>query len=130
MDVTKSVDISIMLGLGDRHGKAAVEWTVDNLLSTYQVMENHCLRTVASFSAGSSVPFGRKIGRKKVYRFPFSDQSTLSHTMGVSTVSTRLGFDSIPLTSISSKMPCIRIAPPAESQMDTECCGSGGISPG
>ncbi|ETT58259.1 saccharopine dehydrogenase NADP-binding domain-containing protein [Paenibacillus sp. FSL H8-0457] len=100
LDVTESVDISIMLGLGDRHGKAAVEWTVDNLLSTFQVMENHRFRTVASFSDGRSVYFGSKIGRKKVYRFPFSDQSTLLHTMGVSAVSTRLGFDSPLLTSI------------------------------
>ncbi|MBY0163889.1 saccharopine dehydrogenase NADP-binding domain-containing protein [Cytobacillus firmus] len=100
LDVTESIDISIMLGLGDRHGKAAVEWTVDNLLSTFQVMEDHRLRTVASFSDGRTVRFGRKIGRKKVYRFPFSDQSTLPHTMGVSAVSTRLGFDSTLLTSI------------------------------
>lgn len=100
LDVTESVDISIMLGLGDRHGKAAVEWTVDNLLSTFQVMENHRLRTVASFSEGRSVHFGGKIGRKPVYRFPFSDQSTLPHTLEVPTVSTRLGFDSSPLTSI------------------------------
>lgn len=100
LDVTESVDISIMLGLGDRHGKAAVEWTVDNLLSAFQVMENHRLRTVVSFSDGRTVHFGRKIGHKKVYRFPFSDQSTLTNTMGVSAVSTRLGFDSTLLTSI------------------------------
>lgn len=100
LDVTESVDISIMLGLGDRHGKAAVEWTVDNLLSTFQVMENHRFRTVASFSDGRSVHFGGKIGCKPVYRFPFSDQSTLPHTLEVPSVSTRLGFDSSPLTSI------------------------------
>ncbi|MBX4149394.1 saccharopine dehydrogenase family protein [Paenibacillus lautus] len=100
LDVTESVDISIMLGLGDRHGKAAVEWTVDNLLSTFQVMENHRVKTVASFSDGRSVFFGEKIGRKSVYRFPFSDQSTLPNTLEVPTVSTRLGFDSSPLTTM------------------------------
>ncbi|WP_181469703.1 saccharopine dehydrogenase family protein [Paenibacillus sp. MDMC362] len=100
LDVTESVDISIMLGLGDRHGKAAVEWTVDNLLSTFQVMENHRIKTIASFSDGRSVFFGEKIGCKSVYRFPFSDQSTLPNTLEVPTVSTRLGFDSSPLTSI------------------------------
>lgn len=60
LDVTESVDISIMLGLGDRHGKAAVEWTVDNLLSTFQVMENHRVKTVASFSDGRSVFLAKK----------------------------------------------------------------------
>ncbi|MCV4230304.1 saccharopine dehydrogenase NADP-binding domain-containing protein [Virgibacillus sp. LDC1] len=100
LDVTESIDISIMLGLGDRHGKAAVEWTVDNLLSNFQVMEDHRLRTVASFSEGRAVHFGGKIRRKPVYRFPFSDQSTLPHTLEVPNVSTRLGFDSSPLTSI------------------------------
>ena len=55
LDVTESIDISIMLGLGDRHGRVAVEWTVDNLLSTFQVMENHRVKTVASFSDGRSV---------------------------------------------------------------------------
>ncbi|MBD0381473.1 hypothetical protein [Paenibacillus sedimenti] len=38
MDETDSIDISIMLGLGDHHGKAAIEWTIDNLGMKYDVI--------------------------------------------------------------------------------------------
>lgn len=87
------LEISIMLGLGDKHGRAAIEWTVDNLCTRYEVTKNHQRMTVDSFTDGKLVDFGPELGRKYVYRFPFSDQQTLAHTLAVPTVSTRLGFD-------------------------------------
>lgn len=91
---TRSIDISVMLGLGDSHGQAAIEWTVDNLHAAYPVTEAGRQVTVRSFSGGQATDFGGNLGRRKAYRFPFSDQQTLPRTLQVPSVATRLCFDS------------------------------------
>lgn len=40
MDRMNVLDITIMLGLGDAHGKAAIEWTIDNLNTDFDVVKN------------------------------------------------------------------------------------------
>ncbi|OPH51359.1 saccharopine dehydrogenase [Paenibacillus ferrarius] len=99
LDRTRSIELSIMLGLGDQHGQAAIEWTVDNLSASFPIAENNRQVTVASFTDGKIANFGPTLGRKKAYLFPFSDQQTLSRTLGVPSVSTRLCFDSSLATS-------------------------------
>lgn len=117
LDVTEQLDISIMLGLGERHGQAAIRWTVDQLTTRFTVMEDgkpvyvHSLtdRRVVSMLCddyddptaelnGNNSKRSRNRAHKYVYRFPFSDQQTLAHTLAVPSVSTRLGFDSVALT--------------------------------
>ncbi|MFW5435745.1 saccharopine dehydrogenase family protein [Paenibacillus apiarius] len=100
MDETKSIDISIMLGMGDQHGQAAIEWTVDNLNTSFEVIEDGCPITVAGFTDGKQIDFGAEWGRRTAYRFNFSDQQTLPRTLGVPTVSTRLCFDSAAVTAL------------------------------
>ncbi|UHA75998.1 saccharopine dehydrogenase family protein [Paenibacillus sp. 481] len=100
LDQLDTVDISIMLGLGDKHGQAAIEWTIDNLNTTFEVMQNGYPATVASFTEGRKTSFGAKIGRKTAYRFNFSDQYVLPRTLGVPTVATRLCFDSAAVTQL------------------------------
>lgn len=94
MDLTESVDISIMLGLGDQHGKASIEWTIDNLGTQYDVVKDGNRMAVSSFRDGKTTDFGTGLGRKKAYRFNFSDQHVLPQTLDVPSVSTRLCFDS------------------------------------
>lgn len=104
LDQVNAIELSIMLGLGDQHGKAAIEWTVDNLSSSFQVTENKRMVTVDSFTDGKIVDFGADLGRKKAYRFPFSDQQTLARTLDVPSVSTRLCFDSAIATGFMGGM--------------------------
>jgi saccharopine dehydrogenase-like NADP-dependent oxidoreductase len=80
--------------MGDQHGKAAIEWTVDNLGMNFDVVKEGRKVEVASFKDGKITDFGAQLGRKKAYRFNFSDQHVLPRTLGVPTVSTRLCFDS------------------------------------
>lgn len=94
MDVVDAIDISIMLGMGDQHGKAAIEWTVDNLNTSFQVRKEGRTVEVASFTEGRKTDFGAGLGQKTAYRFNFSDQHVLPRTLDVPTVSTRLCFDS------------------------------------
>ncbi|NOU96873.1 saccharopine dehydrogenase [Paenibacillus sp. LMG 31456] len=100
MDQTDAIDISIMLGLGDQHGKAAIEWTIDNLGTQYQVVKDGRSMEVGSFKDGKITDFGTSLGRKKAFRFNFSDQHVLPRTLGVPSVSTRLCFDSKPVTEL------------------------------
>ncbi|MEV6202703.1 saccharopine dehydrogenase NADP-binding domain-containing protein [Streptomyces sp. NPDC051771] len=77
--------ISALLGSGDRHGPAALEWTLDGLGS---------LR--GSWTADFPAPYGRRT----VHRFPFSDQYTLPSTTGAATAATGLCLDSRPVTHL------------------------------
>lgn len=94
LEHTESIDISIMLGLGDSHGQAALEWTVDNLGAAFVITEHGKARTASSFTGSKSTDFGFDLRTRTAYRFPFSDQQTLPVTLGVPSVSTRLCFDS------------------------------------
>jgi saccharopine dehydrogenase-like NADP-dependent oxidoreductase len=94
MDQTDEVNISLMLGLGDRHGQAAIEWTVDQIHTDLEVIEQGRSVLRKSFTDGKVADFGPGVGRHRAYRFPFSDQQTLPRTLGIPSVSTRLCFDS------------------------------------
>jgi saccharopine dehydrogenase-like NADP-dependent oxidoreductase len=104
MERTDSVDISIMLGLGDQHGKAAIEWTVDNLIQDFHAVLDGRKVAVSSFTDGRKTDFGTELGRRTAYRFNFSDQHALARTLGVPFVSTRLCFDSAIVTGLLARL--------------------------
>lgn len=99
MDKAEQIDIAIMLGMGDEHGQAAIEWTVHSLYSRFSVIQAGIPHPVTSFSDGKRVDFGGAIGSKTAYRFNFSDQHIVPRTLGIPTVSTRLCFDSAAVTA-------------------------------
>lgn len=100
LDSTDSIDISIMLGLGDQHGQAAIEWTIDNMNASYTVMEKGEAVEASSFTDGKKISFGRGAKGRMAYRFNFSDQHVLPSTLGVPSVATRLCFDSPVITRL------------------------------
>ncbi|WP_028403139.1 saccharopine dehydrogenase family protein [Ectobacillus panaciterrae] len=100
MDQVNSADIYILLGLGEQHGRAAIEWTVDTLNAVYSVRHNGKKEQVESFTDGKYSEFPAGLGRRKAYRFNFSDQHVLPTTLGIPSVSTRLCFDSAMMTSL------------------------------
>lgn len=102
LDHTEQIDISIMLGLGDSHGQAAMEWTVDNLGADFEITEHGSPRTASSFTEAKAADFGFALRTHRAYRFPFSDQMTLPQTLAVPSVSTRLCFDSRSMTSAAA----------------------------
>ncbi|PLR75977.1 hypothetical protein CU633_18085 [Bacillus sp. V3-13] len=61
-DQYERVEISILLGLGDECGKAAVEWTADQFNTHYLVTEKGNKRTVESFKDGRKIDFGGDLG--------------------------------------------------------------------
>lgn len=94
LSAVDQIDIGIMLGMGDQHGKAAIEWTIDHVHTDYELTEHQQRKRVKSFTGGRQINFGGQLGKRYAYRFPFSDQQTLPSTLHVPSVTTRLCFDS------------------------------------
>ncbi|MDG0875664.1 saccharopine dehydrogenase NADP-binding domain-containing protein [Paenibacillus thiaminolyticus] len=97
---TDQIDLVIMLGLGDAHGEAAIEWMVDNLAARFEITRNGEQEEALSFTDGQIFAFGADLGCRQDCRFPFSDQMTLPRTLEVPSVATRLCLDSAMVTGL------------------------------
>jgi saccharopine dehydrogenase-like NADP-dependent oxidoreductase len=107
LDYTASIDIAIMLGLGDQHGSAAIQWTLDNMNREFTWLNHGRTEKAISFTDGKKIYFGENLGYKRAYRFPFSDQHTIARTLEVPEVKTRLCFDSSIITEGVALMKAI-----------------------
>ncbi|MDF1499746.1 MAG: saccharopine dehydrogenase NADP-binding domain-containing protein [Anaerolineales bacterium] len=92
------LDIFILLGLGDRHGDDAIQWTVKNLFADFWKQENGKVHKRRNFEEYRETIFPGAIGARRAYRFNFSDQHTLMKTLNFDSASTWLCFDSAPAT--------------------------------
>lgn len=72
LDTCERISIAIMLGLGDSHGQAALEWTVDSLGSSFERVEQGRKVAARSFTDRKQVDFGGTPGTRKTYLFPIS----------------------------------------------------------
>lgn len=72
-----------MLGLGDAHGKAAIEWTIDNLRMDFATVDQGQILQHTSSTDGKSIHFGNALGEHTAYRFHFADQHILRRTLQV-----------------------------------------------
>ncbi len=79
----------ILLGLGEQHGKAAIEWTLDNLANDFYSNG----KRIKAYQGKTPAPFTAAFGLRNTYRFNFSDQHTLPMTYPGHTFSTGLTFD-------------------------------------
>ncbi|MEV0964561.1 saccharopine dehydrogenase NADP-binding domain-containing protein [Streptomyces sp. NPDC049910] len=79
------IDLTVLLGAGERHGTDAVRWTVAGLGEP-----------VAGRTQRVALP---GFGERTAHPFPFSDQHTLRRTLGVPEVTTRLCLDSQVMTA-------------------------------
>jgi hypothetical protein len=79
------LDLTVLLGTGERHGADAVRWTVAGLAEP-----------VTARPARTVLP---GYGARTAHPFPFSDQHTLPRTLGVPEATTRLCLDSRSLTA-------------------------------
>ncbi|MFF8607794.1 saccharopine dehydrogenase [Streptomyces sp. NPDC015346] len=83
----RRLDLTVLLGSGERHGEDAVRWTLDSLVEPAP-------------RGGAAVRVGLPgFGMRRAHAFPFSDQFTLARTLGVPEVTTRFCLDSRPLTA-------------------------------
>lgn len=93
MERLDRIDILLHFGLGDQHGQAAVEWMFNNLDAPFHVMENGRALAVRSFGDSIALGLPGRGKKRSAYRFNFSDQHVIGHTLGVPSVSTWVQFD-------------------------------------
>ncbi|MEW2569816.1 saccharopine dehydrogenase [Streptomyces sp. NPDC047070] len=81
----RSLDLTVLLGTGERHGADAVRWTVAGLSEP-----------VTARPQRVALP---GYGTRTAHPFAFSDQHTVRQTLGIPQATTRLCLDSRPLTA-------------------------------
>ena len=80
LDTVESARIGILLGLGDTHGPAAINWTLSNFRKV-------------SHGTFAPVMFGSPPRPYPVVPFDFADQHVLRRTLGIADVQTFMTFD-------------------------------------
>lgn len=91
--LVSSIAVHLLFGLGDHHGKAALEWLVDRLHRPFEIGPSGARREVRPFEERAQAPFPSPFGERTTYCFDFSDQHTLPQTLGVPSVSTWTTYD-------------------------------------
>ena len=99
-DKINSVDMYLMLGIGERHGRDGVEWLLNNLNTNFYSFENGFPKLFTSFSDGKRTKLSSKHGIRMTYRFDLADQHIVQKTLGIETVSSRFCYDSTFTTSV------------------------------
>ena len=86
-------EIFAQLGLGDKNGRAAAKWILNNINGKYKLIKNNRTICLSSFKNGKF----EEIQDKKAlfYPFNFSDQHTVKKTLMVSEAISYLGFDKV-----------------------------------
>ena len=80
LEAGRSIDVFVLLGLGEAHGEAAVRWTVENLVKRFPAPG---AGMVESLTDPKSTTFPGGYGVRRAYRFDFADQHVISRTRGV-----------------------------------------------
>lgn len=93
LDHTHSLDIYVMLGLGDTHGVDAIRWMLANADRRFTVQTPDGPQTVESLTDPKQVTFPGEHQPRTAYRFDIADQHVLPATTGAAGASTRLCFD-------------------------------------
>lgn len=87
LDSVSRIEIGLLMGLGDEHGKAAIDWSMRNVFDP------------AAKRDTAIVDFGPDFGRRRAYFMDFSDQHALERTMPGTAVTTRVAYDSAVMTN-------------------------------
>ncbi|MFD2556842.1 saccharopine dehydrogenase NADP-binding domain-containing protein [Sphingobacterium tabacisoli] len=86
LPLTRSIDIFILLGLGEKHGEQAYRWTFNHIDHHYKVGNV----PIKSFTLPLKTDLS---GLRNFYTFDFSDQHVLSTLLPNVIVRTRMSFD-------------------------------------
>jgi saccharopine dehydrogenase-like NADP-dependent oxidoreductase len=103
MNTVDQIDIIIETGLGDLHGRAAMDWIFENLDTKFDVMKNGRPHSVCSFGESIRLRLPQQRVGRRAYRFNFSDQHVIPHTLNIPNVSTWIRFSSGIATWIFAK---------------------------
>lgn len=71
---TKNLSIDIILGLGEQHGLAAIQWMIDELKNSYPIVSKK--KATLGYSFGHTIDFGEKLGKKGLTTLTFQINTT------------------------------------------------------
>lgn len=88
-DSVKEVEISLVLGLGESHGKDGIKWLLENLDTEI----DYCGQKHKTFSRRKIKEFPAPLGTKTTYIFNNADQFIAREFLGIESVISRFGYD-------------------------------------
>lgn len=106
LENTKSIDIFILLGLGEKHGEFAYKWTFNTMDSEYLLSTNGTEQVMKSFTKPIETDL---LGKRNFYLFDFSDQHVLADTLNIPRIQTRMAFDLRWFTKLTAILRKLRI---------------------
>jgi len=104
LDTAESCHISMMFGTGDKHGRSAVEWLVNQLKEEYTVRSQGKQTTINPFMQKRVIKLLSTNESHSVYNFNFCDQNIVDELHNLKTVSTSVAYDSKLMTSFMHKL--------------------------
>lgn len=99
-----TINIELILGLGEKHGDAAIQWTLNNFLKSYS---HKTLGYIRPFTQKSAIYTGQK--SLATYNFNFVDQHMLNLKHKDKTFTTYLGFDQSIVTDLIYRANKLRL---------------------
>lgn len=106
MENIESIDIFVLLGLGEKYGDYAYRWTFDNVDSNYTLKIHDEEKVIKSFTQPLKTNL---LGDRNFYLFNFSDQHVLLNTLDVPKAQTRMAFDVEWFTELTAFLRKLRI---------------------
>lgn len=109
VDVLQNVNISLLLGLGEEHGKDGVKWLLDNINENFFLNINGSKVSIKPFIGKHKTDFIEPLGKRTAYRFNLADQFIVPQTLRIENVSSYFCYDSKAITAYVSILKRIGI---------------------
>lgn len=93
----ENVEVAVLLGLGEEHGKDAIRWMLEAATEKFEPAGEQ-LGPVEPLTDPRRVRFPGDRMPRRTYRFNFADQHALAESLPARAASTRVCFDSRPIT--------------------------------
>ena len=90
---TDSIETALLLSADDVTGPSSFDYLLHELSLTFGIHVDGADRPARAFTSPRIVGFPARLGARRAYVFPFSDQVLYPRTMGTRTVVTRLSID-------------------------------------
>ena len=99
-----AIETALLLGVGDAYGADSMEFLVEEIAQSFEVLVDGALRPTHAFAQSARVVFPDPIGQRRAYAIPFRDQLYYPHTLGVRTARARIALEPAWLGSLLSTL--------------------------
>lgn len=105
----EKVNLSVLLGLGEAHGVAAINWTLETIASKYTIDLDGKQQEIKSFTRKITTNFPEQLGLRKAYAFNFPEQYVVRKTLGYKEATSWLCFDDKLSTDLTALLASLGI---------------------